>query len=84
MNGVNLYRENVGPGNYSLPTSGLLNKSGNAQIVVEDILGNRTVRNFPIYINNRLLKPKLDEFNISIGKLRYGYDEVESDYRDFY
>lgn len=84
LNGVNLYRENVGPGNYSLPTSGLLNKSGNAQIVVEDILGNRTVRNFPIYINNRLLKPKLDEFNISIGKLRYGYDEVESDYRDFF
>lgn len=84
LNGVNLYRENVAPGSYSLPTGSLLNKSGNAQIVVEDILGNRTVRNFPIYINSRLLKPELDEFNISIGKLRYGYDEVESDYRDFF
>lgn len=84
LNGVKLYQENVAPGSYSLPTSGLLNKSGNAQIVVEDILGNRTVRNFPIYINSRLLKPNLDEFNISIGKLRYGYDEVESDYRDLF
>lgn len=84
LNGVNLYRENVAPGSYSLPAGSLLNKSGNAQIVVEDILGNRTVRNFPIYINSRLLRPDLDEFNISIGKLRYGYDDVESDYQDFF
>src|SRR5690606_13527587 len=84
LNGVQLYKNSVTPGNYSLPTGALINQAGNAQIVVEDILGNRTVQSFPIYINNQLLKPKLNEYNFSLGKLRYNYDEVDDDYRDFF
>ena len=84
LNGIQLYKNSVTPGNYSLPTGALINQAGSAQIVVEDILGNRTVRSFPIYINNLLLKPKLNEYNFSLGKLRYNYDEVDDDYRDFF
>lgn len=84
LNGVQLYKNSVTPGNYSLPTGALINQAGNAQIVVEDILGNRTVQSFPIYIDNQLLKPKLNEYNFSLGKLRYNYDEVDDDYRDFF
>lgn len=84
VNGVRLYRDSVTPGNYDLPAGAIVNQAGDAQIVVEDILGNRTVQSFPIYINNRLLKPKLNEYNISLGKLRYDYDYVDDDYREFF
>ena len=65
INGVRLYRDSVTPGNYNLPAGAMLNQAGDAQIVVEDILGNRSVQSFPVYINSRLLKPKLNEYNIS-------------------
>src|SRR5690606_4357765 len=84
INGVRLYRDSVTPGNYNLPAGAMLNQAGDAQIVVEDILGNRTVQSFPVYINSRLLKPKLNEYNISLGKLRYNYDYVDDDYREFF
>ncbi|ATO18697.1 hypothetical protein BS636_02980 [Acinetobacter sp. LoGeW2-3] len=84
INGVRLYRDSVTPGNYNLPGGAIVNQAGNAQIVVEDILGNRTVRSFPVYINSRLLKPKLNEYNLSVGKLRYNYDVADDDYRDFF
>ncbi|WP_216935062.1 MULTISPECIES: fimbria/pilus outer membrane usher protein [unclassified Acinetobacter] len=84
INGINLYKDSVVPGNYNLPAGSIVNQAGDAQIVVEDILGNKTVRSFPVYINNRLLKPKLNEYNISLGKLRYNYDYVDDDYRDFF
>ena len=83
INGINLYKDSVVPGNYNLPAGSIVNQAGDAQIVVEDILGNKTVRSFPVYINNRLLKPRLNEYNISLGKLRYNYDYVDDDYREF-
>lgn len=84
INGVRLYRDAITPGNYNLPAGAIFNQAGDAQIVVEDILGNRTVQSFPVYINSRLLKPKLTEYNISLGELRYNYDYVDDDYRDFF
>lgn len=54
------------------------------RVVVEDILGNTTVQSFPVYINNKLLKPDLNEYNISLGKIRYNYDLQSNDYREFF
>lgn len=84
INGVQLYRQKVLPGNYSIQSGASIQQGGTAQIVVEDILGNRTVQSFPVYINNRLLKPKLDEYNISLGKIRYNYSDQNDDYREFF
>ena len=84
VNGISLYRQSITPGNYSLQTGASVNQAGDAQIVVEDVLGNRTVQSFPIYINSQLLKKGLNEYNISLGKLRYNYDEVDDDYREFF
>jgi len=53
-------------------------------VVVEDVLGNRTVQTFPLMINNRLLLPELNEYNISLGKLRYNYNIENDDYREFF
>ncbi|MDH1915922.1 fimbria/pilus outer membrane usher protein [Acinetobacter junii] len=84
INGINIYRQNVTPGDYTLQTGANIQQAGTAQVVVEDILGNRSVQSFPVYINNRLLKKGLSEYNISLGKLRYNYDYDSNDYRDFF
>ncbi|KJV37733.1 fimbria/pilus outer membrane usher protein [Acinetobacter brisouii] len=84
INGINIYRQNVTAGDYVLQTGATIQQSGNAQIVVQDVLGNRSVQNFPILINNRLLQAGLNEYNISFGKIRYNYDINSSDYREFF
>ncbi|OTG68608.1 hypothetical protein B9T25_03705 [Acinetobacter sp. ANC 4470] len=84
INGVNLYKQSITPGNYSLQTGATIDQTGDAKIVVEDILGNQTVRSFPVYISSQLLRIGLNEYDISLGKLRYNYDEDDSDYRDFF
>ncbi len=84
VNGTSIYRQNVTPGDYNLQTGALIQQSGTAQIVVEDIMGNRSVQTFPVYINNQLLQEGLNEYNFSLGKVRYNYDYDSSDYRDFF
>ena len=84
LNGVSIYQQQVTPGDYALQTGASIQEAGNAQVVVEDVLGNRTVQSFPLMINNRLLLPKLNEYNISLGKLRYNYNIENDDYREFF
>lgn len=84
INGVSISQQRITPGSYTLQPGALIQQSGDAQVVVEDILGNKTVQSFPVYINNKLLKPNLNEYNISLGKIRYNYDIHNNDYRDFF
>ncbi len=84
LNGVSIYQQNVTPGDFVLQTGANIQQAGNAQLVVEDVLGNRTVQSFPLMINNRLLLPGLNEYNVTLGKLRYNYDTSSNDYREFF
>lgn len=84
INGINIYSQKVSPGDYTLQTGAQIQQAGNAQIVVEDVLGNRSVQSFPILVTNRLLASGLAEYNLSIGKLRYNYNVDSDDYRDFF
>lgn len=84
INGVNIYSQKVSPGDYNIQTGAQIQQAGNAQIVVEDVLGNRSVQSFPILVTNRLLAPELEEYNLAVGKLRYNYNLESDDYRDFF
>lgn len=84
INGVNMYQQNITPGHYNLNTGASIQQAGEAQVVVEDVLGNRTVQNFSVYVNSQLLKPGLNEYNVALGKLRYDYNYDSNDYRDFF
>ncbi|WP_089605662.1 fimbria/pilus outer membrane usher protein [Acinetobacter piscicola] len=84
INGVNIYQQSVTPGHYALQSGANIQQAGEAQIVVEDVLGNRTVQKFPVYINSRLLKPDLNEYSFSLGKIRYDYEYSDDDYREFF
>ena len=84
INGVSIYNQKVSPGDYNLLMGAQIQQAGNAQIVVEDVLGNRSVQSFPIMVTNRLLRSGLSEYSVAAGKLRYNYNVDSSDYRDFF
>ena len=84
MNGVSIYNQRVSPGDYTLQTGAQIQRTGNAQIVVEDVLGNRSVQSFPIMVTNKLLREGLNEYNLGLGKLRYNYNLESNDYREFF
>ncbi|WP_273778475.1 fimbria/pilus outer membrane usher protein [Acinetobacter sp. GSS19] len=84
LNGVSIFKQTVSPGDYNLQVGANIQNAGEAQLVVEDVLGNRTVQSFPILISSRLLKPGLNEYNLSLGKIRYDYSSGENDYREFF
>jgi len=84
LNGVSIYNQKVSPGDYTLQTGAQIQRTGNAQIVVEDVLGNRSVQNFPIMVTNKLLREGLNEYNLALGKLRYNYNIESNDYREFF
>ncbi len=44
----------------ALNTGANIQQSGEAQVVVEDVLGNRTVQSFPVYVTTQLLKPRAE------------------------
>ena len=48
LNGVSIYQQQVTPGDYVLQTGASIQQGGDAQVVVEDVLGNRTVQTFPL------------------------------------
>ncbi|MEB3755138.1 fimbria/pilus outer membrane usher protein [Acinetobacter sp. MD2(2019)] len=84
INGVSVYQQQVTPGDYNLQVGANLQQTGQAEIVVEDILGNRSVQSFPVLLSSQLLRKGLNDYNISMGKLRYNYSLDSSDYRDFF
>ena len=84
INGINIYRQQVSPGDYNLQTGAQIQQGGTAQIVVEDILGNRSVQSFPILVNNKLLKEDLSEYSVTAGKLRYDYNLKSDNYDTFF
>ncbi|CAM4262937.1 fimbria/pilus outer membrane usher protein [Acinetobacter pragensis] len=84
INGTQAYNAKVNPGQFNIDSNIGFNGLGDAEIVVKDILGNTSVQNIPIFVNQRLLRPGLTDYNISAGKLRYNYAYDDNDYRDWF
>lgn len=84
INGVNSYSSRVNPGEFNIESGAFFNGDGKAQMIVEDVLGNKTVQNIDLSMHDQLLKKGLQDYNISIGRLRYNFDEDSDDYRDYF
>lgn len=84
INGNKAYNTKVNPGEFNLNNHINFRGLGQAEMVVEDIMGNKTVQNIPIFVNERLLKKGLNDYSISAGKLRYNYSEESDDYREWF
>ncbi|MEB6565423.1 MULTISPECIES: fimbria/pilus outer membrane usher protein [Acinetobacter] len=84
INGNKVYNTTVNPGEFLIDSGINFNGMGNAELVVQDVLGNRTVQTISIFVNERLLKKGLSNYSIATGKLRYNYSEESDDYRDWF
>lgn len=84
INGVNSYSSRVNPGEFNIESGAFFNGDGKAQMIIEDVLGNKTVQNIDLSMTDQLLKKGLQDYNISVGRLRYNFDEDSDDYRDYF
>lgn len=84
INGVNSYSSRVNPGEFNIESGAFFNGDGKAQMIIEDVLGNKTVQNIDLSMTDQLLKKGLRDYNISVGRLRYNFDEDSADYRDYF
>lgn len=84
INGNKAYNSKINPGEFNINSNINFRGLGSADMVIEDIMGNKTVQNIPIFVSERLLKQGLTDYSISSGKLRYNYSEESDDYREWF
>lgn len=84
INGQHIYQTKVNPGEFNLQAGAYYNGDGKAQIIVEDILGNKQIQEIDISVSDRVLKKGLSDYLFSAGRLRYQYAEASNDYRDYF
>lgn len=84
INGIKSYSNKVNPGEFNIESGAFFNGDGKAQLVIEDVLGNKTVQDLDLSVNNQLLKKGLNDYNFALGRIRYNFDEKSNDYRDYF
>lgn len=84
INGAQAYSGRVNPGQFSIDSNIGFNGLGSADVIVKDVLGNTKVQSMDIFVNQRLLRPGLTDYNLSAGKLRYNYAFDDEDYRNWF
>ena len=84
INGNKAYNSRINPGEFNIDSNINFRGLGSAEMVVQDIMGNKTVQNVPIFVSERLLKKGLTDYSLSSGKLRYNYSEESDDYREWF
>ncbi|MGE8540218.1 MAG: fimbria/pilus outer membrane usher protein [Acinetobacter sp.] len=84
INGNKAYNSKINPGEFNIDSNINFRGLGSADMIVQDIMGNRTVQNIPIFVSERLLKKGLTDYSFSAGKIRYNYSEASDDYREWF
>lgn len=84
INGNKAYNSKINPGEFNIDSNINFRGLGNADLIIDDNMGNRSVQNIPIFVSERLLKKGLTDYSISAGKMRYNYSEQSDDYRDWF
>lgn len=83
VNGVSTGRQNVPAGPFTIDGIPGVNGYGDVRLLVRDVLGREQVIVSSFFGSTQLLSPGLDEYSISLGRLRYGYGIDNGDYRDW-
>lgn len=80
INGMQQYNGQVPAGPFQLNAMPSINGAGQAQVVLTDALGRRTVVNFPFYNSARLLREGLTDWSFETGYVRSNYGYQSFDY----
>ena len=73
INGIRQASRNVQPGEFQLDTAAPINGSGQAQLLVTDINGQRRMLEFSLYGTPALLQAGLSDWSLDLGVLRRDY-----------
>ena len=83
INGVAAASREVAPGPFTINDVPLLNGAGEVRLVVRDVLGRERTTFSSFYGSSQLLAEGLNDYSLSVGRLRYNFGTVSSDYRNF-
>lgn len=80
INGMQQYNGRVPAGPFQLNAMPSINGAGQAQVVLTDALGRRTLVNFPFYNTAQLLRQGLTDWSFETGYVRSNYGYQSFDY----
>lgn len=80
INGMQQYNGRVPAGPFQLNAMPAVNGAGQAQVVLTDALGRRTVVSFPFYNSAQLLREGLTDWSFETGYVRNNYGYQSFDY----
>lgn len=83
VNGLLKKSQQVPPGPFSVPAVPVVTGPGEVSLVVQNALGQTQVITTSFYVSPSLLKPGLNDYSFSAGKLRENYGVSGNDYRNF-
>lgn len=70
VNGMRQGSQNVTPGPFQLSNFPSITGSGEAKIIVKDMLGREQVITQPFYVTSNLLRPGVDDYTVELGFIR--------------
>jgi outer membrane usher protein len=82
VNGLRQYSNETPAGPFQLNTMPIVNGSGDAQVVVTDVLGRQSTYNFAFYTSNQLLRAGLSDWSLDLGFVRDDYGTRSFSYAD--
>lgn len=80
VNGFKTQSQSVAPGQFTLSTAPTFNGSGQAQVVITDVNGQRRVVDLTLYGMPDMLDRGLSEWTLNLGWIRHGYATRSFDY----
>lgn len=82
IDGVKQYSTRVPPGPFVINSLPRINGYGNAQLVVNDALGQTKTVDLPIFFAPTLLSKGLVDWSLEVGKVRQNYGKSSFDYSE--
>ncbi len=80
VNSARVFETDVAPGPFEIDNLPVITGSGEASIVLRDVLGREMTTVLPFFATNALLRPGLSSYDLDIGFLRQNYGVRSFDY----
>jgi outer membrane usher protein len=82
VNSAHVFEGNLAPGPFQINDLPVVTGSGQATVVVRNVLGQETAQTFSFYTSDALLQEGLSSYDFDVGALRDFYGEKSFDYGD--
>ncbi len=80
LNGIRMMSQGIMPGSFQLNNFPFITGSGEAKIVVRDMLGREQVITQPFYVTSNLLRPGVEDYTVELGFIRNNFGMDNANY----